>query len=214
MKSRFNPSNHGENMFVKCISFLPLVAASIVGVNILDVKANPPDFSDIAELEAVHQKVEGVVTDRKSGLYTVTTSTGTKYKLPESVDVRYGRDVPKLGNEMILLLNEGNLVMDAIRKGTSIKTHFVSGELVLINYGQSQMTLSMPEGEKSFKLRPESRLFKAFPVGAPVTLVLNEAGEVTCFQVSRTSDVPRNALNHVGKNSALQGFRHLGREPE
>src|SRR5437868_6146927 len=150
----------------------------------------------------------------KSGLYTVKTSTGTKYKLPESADVRYGRDVPKIGNEMILLLNEGNLVMDASRKGTSIKTHFVSGKLISINYGQSQMTLSLPEGEKSFKLRPESRLFKAFSVGTPITIVLNEAGEVTCFKVSRTSDVALNVSNHFGKNSALKGFRHLGGEPE
>jgi hypothetical protein len=201
-------------MYGKCVSFLPLVVVSVIGVNTLDAKANPADLTEIAYLEAVHQKVEGVVTDLKSGLYTVKTSTGTKYKLPESAEVRYGRDVPKIGNEMILLLNEGNLVMDASRKGTSIKTHFVSGNLVSINYGRSQMTLSMPEGEKSFKLRPESRLFKDLSVGAPVTIVLNEAGEVTCFQVSRTSDLPRNALNHVGTNSALQGFRHLGREPE
>jgi hypothetical protein len=114
-------------MYGKCVSFLPLVVVSVIGVNTLDAKANPADLTEIAYLEAVHQKVEGVVTDLKSGLYTVKTSTGTKYKLPESAEVRYGRDVPKIGNEMILLLNEGNLVMDASRKGTSIKTHFVSG---------------------------------------------------------------------------------------
>jgi hypothetical protein len=202
-------------MYRKCVSFLPLVVISVVGVmNPLDANADPAQLTDIAELEAVHQKVEAVVTELKSGLYTVTTPTGTKYKLPESGDLRYGSDAPKIGDEMILLLNEGNLVMDATRKGTSIKTHFVSGRLVWINYGRSQMKVSTPEGEKSFKLRPESRMFKAYSVGTPVTIVLNEAGEVTCLQASRASDVPLNALNHLGNGSALQEFRHLGKEPE
>jgi hypothetical protein len=178
----------------------------------LETQANLADPKEIAIMEAGHQKVEGVVTDLKSGVYTVKTSTGTKYyTLAEPVAIRYGRDVLRVGDEMILWVNDGNMVMDAIRKGTSIKTRFISGRLVSINYGRSQMTLSMSEGEKSFRLRPESRMFKDIAIGTLVTIILNEAEEVTDLQTSRTSDVPLSGLNHPENNSALIGFRHLGK---
>jgi hypothetical protein len=47
-------------------------------------------------------KVEGVVPQLISGLYTVRTPTGTDYTLAESVDVRYGQNVPRVGDEMML----------------------------------------------------------------------------------------------------------------
>ena len=200
-------------MYCKSVSLLPLLVISVLGVmHPLDAQANLADPKEIANMEAGHQKVEGVVTGLKSGVYTVKTATGTKYyTLADPVAVRYGGNALRVGDEMTLWVNEGNMVMDAIKKGTSIKTQFISGRLVSINYGRSQMTLSMSEGERSFRLRPESRMFKDFAIGTLVTIVLNETGEVTDLQTSRTSDVPLSGLNHPENNSALIGFRHLGK---
>jgi hypothetical protein len=54
----------------------------------------------------------------------------------------------------------------------------MSGRLVSINYGVSQMTVMMSDGEKRFKLWPESRMFRDIDVDTPVTLAVNEVGEV------------------------------------
>jgi hypothetical protein len=40
------------------------------------------------------------------------------------------------------------------------------------------MTLSTSGGVKSFKLKPESRMFTDIAVGTPVTVEVNEMGEV------------------------------------
>ncbi len=40
------------------------------------------------------------------------------------------------------------------------------------------MTVMMSDGEKRFKLWPESRMFRDIDVDTPVTLAVNEVGEV------------------------------------
>ena len=130
-------------------------------------------------MKSGHKKVEGVVTDMKSGLYTVKTSTGTTYSLTETAAVRHGHGAPKVGDKMTLWVNEGNLVMDAHMKGDSGTAHrFLSGKLTSIDYAKSQMTLSTSGGEKNLKLKPESRMFKDIAAGTDVTIELNETGEV------------------------------------
>jgi hypothetical protein len=145
----------------------------------LNSQADPADPEDVAHMKAGHKKVEGVVSDVKSGIYTVKTSTGTTYTLSESASVRHGHGVPKVGDEMTLWVNEGNMVINANFKGKSDKnSHFISGTLASIDYGQSQMTLSTSEAEKDFKLKPESRMFRDIAAGSPVTIEVNESGEV------------------------------------
>ena len=124
-------------------------------------------------------KVEGVVTQLKSGLYTVSTPTGTNYTLAESVDVRYGQDLRMVGDEMMLSIDEGNHVMDSGEKGMhTLSPHLISGRLVSINFGVSQMTVMMSDGEKRFKLRPESRMLRDIDDDTSVKFAVNEAGEV------------------------------------
>jgi hypothetical protein len=155
-----------------------LIPAAVLMIP-LSAQADPADPEEIAHMKAGHKKVEGVVSEVKSGLYTVKTPTGTTYALTESAAVRHGHGVPKVGDEMILWVNEGNMVMNANLKGMSDKApQFISGTLASIDYGQSQMTLSMPGGEKSFKLKPESRMFRDIASGTQVTIEVNEAGEV------------------------------------
>jgi hypothetical protein len=197
----------------KWTSIAPLLALSaLVAMNHLDAQANPADSEEIALIQARQTIVEGVVTQIKSGLYTVRTATGTNYTLAESAEVRYGRDVPKVGDEMILWINEGNHIMDVSKKGAnSLSPRFMSGKLVSINYGRSQVTLSLAVGEESFKLRPESRMFRDIAVGTPVTIEVNKEGEVIDLHVDKDSEVPRRGLSHPDNGSALVGFRHLGK---
>ena len=145
----------------------------------LTAQADPADPEEVAHMKAGHKKVQGVVSEVKSGLYTVKTSTGSTYTLTESAAVRHGHGAPKVGDEMTLWVNEGNMVMNANVKGAFDKApRFITGKLAAIDNGKSQMTLSTSEGERGYSLRPESRMFRDIAAGAQVTIEVNEAGEV------------------------------------
>ena len=145
----------------------------------LNAQADPADPEEVAHMKAGHKKVDGVVSEVKSGLYTVKTSTGATLTLAESAAIRDGRDLPKVGDAMTLWVNEGNMVMDARPKGQPGKApRFISGTLASIDNGHSQMTLLTSGGEKSFKLKPESRMFRDIADGAHVTIEVNDTGEV------------------------------------
>ena len=127
----------------------------------LDAQSDPADPEEVAHMKAGHKKVEGVVTEVKSGLYTVKSPTGATLTLTEAAAVRNGHSAPKVGDEMTLWVNEGNMVMDARPKGQPGKgPRFITGTLASIDNGKSKMTLATSGGEKSFNLRPESRMFR------------------------------------------------------
>ena len=198
------------NLHSLCWVLAVFVLPGAVLINPPDNYANAPDPEEVTYMKTRHTKADGVVTQRKSGLYTVKTTTGTNYTLSDSVAVRYGHEVPEIGDEMILWIDEGNHIMDS-RKTTASKLnpHFISGKLLSINYGQAQLMLFISGDEKSFKMRPESRMFTDIAVGTPVTIAVNEVGEVINLKVDR--DVPISGLNHPSNDSALKGFRHLGK---
>lgn len=197
---------------MKSKSVAILFALSVLIMCPLDGRADPPDSEEIAHMKAGHTMVEGVVTQQKSGLYTVKTNRGTNYTLAESDATRYGRDVPKVGDEMVLWINEYNDVLDASKKGANdLSPRFVSGKLISINYGRSQMTLAMAGGEQTFGLRPESRRFNDFAVGTPVTVAVNKEGEVIDIYADKDSETLRKGLKGPDNESALKGFRHLGK---
>jgi hypothetical protein len=145
----------------------------------LAAQSDPTNLEEVDRMKAGHQKVEGVVTEVKSGLYTVKTSTGATLTLTEAAAVRHGHSAPKVGDEMTLWVNEGNMVMDARPKGQPGKgPRFITGKLASIDNGNSQMTLLTSGGEKGFRLRPESRMFRDIAVGSEVTIEINDTGEV------------------------------------
>lgn len=167
-------------MLRKTFSILSLfIIPAVVLMTPLAAQSDTADPEAVAHMKAGHKKVEGVVTEMKSGLYTVKTATGTTYSLTETAAARHGHAVPKIGDEMTLWVNEGNLIMDAHMKGEPGKAHrFISGTLTSIDYSKSQMILSTSGGEKSLQLKPESRMFKDIAAGSEVTLELNEMGVV------------------------------------
>src|SRR5688572_7404749 len=145
----------------------------------LDARSDQADPEEVAHVKAGHKKVEGVVIEMKSGLYKIRTATGATMTLTESASVRHGHGTPSIGDEMTLWVNEGNMVIDARPKGQPHKgPRFISGTLASIDYGQSQMMLSTSEGEISYRLKPETRMFRDIAAGSKVTIEVNEHGEV------------------------------------
>ena len=161
------------------VIFSVLVIPAVVLMTPLAAQSDPANPEEIAHMKAGHKKVEGVVTEVKSGLYTVKTTTGATLTLTEATVFRQGQAVPKVGDEVTLWVNEGNMVMDARPKGQPGKgPRFITGTLASIDNGKSQMTLSTSGGERGYSLRPESRMFRDIAVGSEVTIEVNEMGEV------------------------------------
>ena len=159
--------------------FSVLFIPAVVLMTPLAAQSEPANPEEIAHMKAGHKKVEGVVTEVKSGLYTVKTTKGTTLTLTDATAFREGQSVPKVGDEMTLWVNEGNMVMDARPKGQPGKgPRFITGTLASMDNGKSQMTLSTSEGERGYSLRPESRMFRDIAVGSEVTIEVNERGEV------------------------------------
>jgi len=169
-----------ETTFSKIfLTFSLFFIPAVVLMAPLAAQSDTLDLEEVAHMKAGHQKVEGVVTEVKSGLYTVKTSTGATLTLTENTPVRIGKAAPKVGDEMTLWVNEGNMVMDARLKGQSSQSpRFITGTLASIDHGKSKMTLSTSGGEKSFKIRPESRMFRDIPVDSEITIEVNDTGEV------------------------------------
>jgi len=160
-------------------TFSLFIIPAVVLMTPLAAQSDPTNLEEVDRMKAGHKKVEGVVTEVKSGLYTVKTSTGATLTLTEAAAVRHGHAAPKVGDEMTLWVNEGNMVMDARPKGQPGKgPRFITGTLASIDNGKSQMTLATSGGEKSFHLRPESRMFKDIAIGSEVTIEINDTGEV------------------------------------
>jgi hypothetical protein len=114
--------------------FLLFIMLVTVMMPPLVAHSDPADPEEIARMKFGHQKVEGVVIDIKSGLYTVKTSTGATLTLAEAAAVRHGQSAPKVGDEMTLWVNEGNMVMDVRPKGHPDKApRFISGTLASID---------------------------------------------------------------------------------
>jgi hypothetical protein len=154
----------------------------------LVVRSNPTDLDEVAHMKAGHQKVEGVVSEVRSGLYLVKSSTGATLTLTEAEAVREGRRAPKVGDEMTLWVNEGNMVMEAHLKGHPGKApRFITGILAAIDNGAARMTLATSKGEKTYHLRPESRMFTDITVGTEVTIEVNDRGEVIDIHKDRKS---------------------------
>lgn len=167
-------------MLRKAFSLFSLLAIPVAVLLIsVNAQSDPADPEEVAHMKAGHIKVEGVVIDIRSGLYTVKTSTGATRKLSENAAIRRGHEIPKIGDELTFWVNEGNAVMDVHRKGHSDQHHqFISGTLASIDNAKSQLTLSTSAGEKNYKVKPESRMFRDIAAGAQVTIEVNESEEV------------------------------------
>src|SRR5512134_782872 len=96
----------------------------------LAAQSDSADPEEVARIKSGHQQVDGVVIEIKSGLYTVKTSTGATLTLAEAAAARQGQHIPKVGDELTLWVNEGNMVIDVRPKGQPGKApRFIAGTL-------------------------------------------------------------------------------------
>ena len=66
------------------VIFSVLFIPAVVLMTPLAAQSDPANPEEIVHMKAGHKKVEGVVTEVKSGLYTVKTTTGATLTLTRS----------------------------------------------------------------------------------------------------------------------------------
>lgn len=93
-------------------------------------------------------KVSGVVSKVQDDRITVKTSWGQM-----SISASSGPSNLKVGEEVEMQVNEGNIVIDVHRKGEPSHGHrFVVGKLIYAGKTKDQIKLWTPEGEQVFPL--------------------------------------------------------------
>jgi hypothetical protein len=125
-----------------------------------------------------HRTVTGVVIAEKSGMLTVKTTDGSTMSVAEKASQRHGHAVPKVGEEVTLIVNENNNVIDMHLKGTEGAHSFVTGKLVYVGKMKPEIKLQTPQGDRTFPLVRQDIKTGTFEEGALVTAELNEAGAV------------------------------------
>jgi len=125
-----------------------------------------------------HREVTGVITGEKSGLLTVKLPDGSSMSLSPKIAERHGHAVPKVGDEVTLVLNENNAIIDHHPKGHEGTHKFVTGKLAYVGLMKNQIKLITPQGEKFFPLERQEIKTGGIEEGTLVTVELNEAGTV------------------------------------
>ena len=74
-----------------CSIFSLFIIPAIVLMTPLAAQSDPADPEEVAHMKAGHKKVEGVVTEVKSGLIIVKSSTGATLTLTENTAARMAR---------------------------------------------------------------------------------------------------------------------------
>ena len=118
-------------------------------------------------------KVSGIISQIRSGLIMVTTSWGTMTIQSDALTEA------KVGDGITVWVNENNVVIDAYPKGAARPHHrWVRGTLTYTSGNQEAITLWTPEGNKDFIVKRNRSKFGSFAEGNPITVQLNDKGEV------------------------------------
>ena len=123
-----------------------------------------------------HQQLQGVVID-KAGTLAVKVPSGSTYQLNENRSERHGHAMPKVGDEVTVVIDENNMVLEVHPKGTEGKHRFVTGEVVSIGVMQHEITLKTAKGEQKFAMEKQD-LSSTIKDGTRVRAELNEAGSI------------------------------------
>ena len=118
-------------------------------------------------------KVSGVSSQMRSGLIMVTTSWGTMSIQSDALTEA------KVGDGITVWVNENNVVIDAYPKGAARPHHrWMRGNLTYTSGNQEAITLWTPEGKRDFIVKRNRSKFGSFAEGNPITVQLNDKGEV------------------------------------
>ncbi len=133
--------------------------------------------TDSKSVSKGHREVSGVVKSDKGGILTVETPTGN-YTLNQNAAERHGHAVPKVGDEVTIMLDENNAVIEAHPKGEKGQHHFYTGKLVHLGKMKKEVKILTPDGEKVFPIDRLEIKTKGIEEGTMVTVEVNESGTV------------------------------------
>ena len=119
-------------------------------------------------------KLTGTVARVNAGFAFLETSIGILM-----VSQKAGLRHAKAGQEISIWMTEDHLVMDVTQKGDSHPfRRFITGKVVYASPEGREIKLWTPEGEKTFPLPLGKSQRMRFRQGTPITVQLNQAGEV------------------------------------
>lgn len=122
----------------------------------------------------IKMKLTGTVSRVKAGFSFLETSMGILM-----VSQKAGLRHAKAGEEVRIWMTEDHLVMDVKPKGASrASRRFITSKVVYASPEGRGIKLWTPEGEKTFPLPRGKSTRNPFRQGTPITVQLNQAGEV------------------------------------
>lgn len=172
----------------------------VVSVMVLAMVAATAAFADQDGTHgptSTHMTVHGVVARVESGITVINVPWGT-VRIASSVTPQGLAD----GEDVTMQVNENNTVIDIHRRGERHAIHrFVIGNLTYTSPDKTEITLWTPEGSRTFDVQTGRSQLSAFEEGAPITVELNEAGNIIDlhrFTVEiNVDDHPRTKPGHV-----------------
>ncbi|BCA54032.1 hypothetical protein W02_11720 [Nitrospira sp. KM1] len=126
--------------------------------------------------QSAHRSLQGMVVE-KGGALAVKVPDGTTYQLNENRAHRHGHDLPKVGDEVTVIIDENNMVLEVHPPGTRGAHRYITGEVISIGIPEKIIKLRTSEGEQSFPLE-KLEMTGSIKDGARVKAELNEAGSV------------------------------------
>ncbi len=118
-------------------------------------------------------KLEGVVAEIKSGQVFVKTPGG-RY----SLNAKTAPQDVKVGDKLTLWVSGNNVAVDHHAKGKEGVHRLITGSLTYISGDMKEIKLMTPEGERTFAVQHGESKLSGMKEGMPVTVELNEAGNV------------------------------------
>jgi hypothetical protein len=157
---------------------LPTCAAILFWVG--PAAADHPDRSGPFP-HITHMEVKGIVKRVEPSMFFVQPHQGLR---PRTISIvkaeRMGLHDSKVGDEVTLVVDEGNVLVDAHKPGAPAAGHrLLTGTLNYADKYWKEIKLSTPDGVEPFAVdtMAGSKL-SVFQEGAPVTLELDEANVV------------------------------------
>ena len=147
-------------------------------------------------------EVSGVVSKVQSGVITVKTSWGEM-----RISSALGLDNVHVGEDVKMSVNENNIVIDVHRKGEPQHHHrYMTGNVVSASADKNEITLLMPEGEKTFSVQRNRSKLSVLEEGAPVTVEVNDAGSVVdLHRATVEMDFAKRPKTEPGHNISANG---------
>src|SRR2546427_7387876 len=135
-----------------------------------------------------HMEVKGIVIKVYPSMFFVRPQYGLQHRTISVLKAeRIGVYDAKIGDELTLVVDEGNLLIDAHKPGMSAAGHrIIEGTLSYADKFWKEIKLSTPEGTESFTVDTlAGSKLSVFEEGVPVTLELDEANVVIDIHRSR-----------------------------